>query len=693
MLLAGIAAPLLLGGLGASSFEGDEAIYAEVVREAVDGAWFPLRYNGEPFLYPPLKLWAGALVAAGFGIGEGALRAIDGACGLATILLVHAVAAPLLGRAAAWLSSLLLLGLPNLLFEHGLRSFALDAPLVLLTSAGLLVYLTRRLGSMEGFAGAGFDRRRELRTVAGAGLLLGAACWTKFPVPGLEVVALVAWELLCAPRGARLRGALLAVATGVATLLVYLPAPLLSLASQGGRYLDFLGWHLVQRSLGQVSVGVPDKYYYYNHLRADFGPALWLAVAAGAVAVLWSGWRGSRRGRAVAGFALWAFVVVVFHQAVTAKNAWYLYPAYPAIALLAGAAAGWPLEAAHRRSPVLALVGVGALVAYLGAGVSRSWEQVRAPVSRSDPDRVATYLRALGRPRLCQAAGTDLEAWDYFYLRPHLTRTRVTRDLFDRCDFLLTHDPWRALPAGADGRQFRWLRAHDLDRRPVALVALRGELPPPVRSLAERPVAALWGRVLLADGRTTGVLARSRYWSVEARLRGTGGAPVRAGDPARGAVVWHLVDEPYDYARIPLADAWLPGGQEAALIVSGLADAPLRLLLQPAPTAEAEPQLLEIESEAGRRWTYRVDSEGAIEVELPLVPAEIRGDPQSAGGRAALRIWSTPWVPRALRPGDLDTRHLGLRLLAIDQGDRSLWRLAEIPAGARGRPLTPEAAP
>lgn len=70
ILVIGFGVPMLYSRLGARSLAGDEAIYGVVVREALAGAWQPLRYGGEIFAYPPLKLWINAWVASAWELGE-----------------------------------------------------------------------------------------------------------------------------------------------------------------------------------------------------------------------------------------------------------------------------------------------------------------------------------------------------------------------------------------------------------------------------------------------------------------------------------------------------------------------------------------------------------------------------------------------------------------------------------------------
>lgn len=246
------------------------------------------------------------------------------------------------------------------------------------------------------------------------------------------------------------------------------------------------------------------------------------------------------------------------------------------------------------------------------------------------------------------------------------------------------------LPAGSEGGRVRWLRRFDLRQRPVALVSLRDELPPRVLALSQRPEAALWGRVRLAEQQCDGTLLTSRHFKVRDRLRRSVSSGFFAGVPFRGAVLWHLVDSPFDYARIPFSDAWLPGAQEAALVVAGIALAPLRLLLQPAPTARDEAQMVVIESESRERWTCRMRTNMAVEIGLPTRETALRRNPESGDYSVALRVWCSPWTLHRLQPDSLDTRLLGVRLLAIRQDDREIWRLAGVPVEARGLRIAPD---
>lgn len=651
----------------------------------------PPRYNGEPFPYPQLRIWIGAAVAsmAPVGVGEASLRAVDALLGLATILLLQIAGARLLGWRAATLAALLLPTLPNLMFVHGLRWCGLDAGVIFLTSAGMLCYGVRRVGSLERSSPPRGLDRREATTVVAAGLLFGAACWAKFPVPGLGIVALVVWEIAVARGREKWRGFAIAVATGVVALLVYLPSPWLLWTELGSGYSAFLRWHLLERASGRVSAGSPSPFYYLDRLVADFGPALLLALA-GAVAGLRRLRTGDRRSRALAFAAIWALVVLAFYQAVPARNVWYLYPAYPALALLFGGAVTEIVERLRSRSAWLAALAALLVGAYLLSGLATAWAQVRAPAGKSVPQRIADFLVAAGRPTLCQAAGSPLAAWDHYYLGPLATKFGVDPRELDGCELLLTGDPWSVLAPGEEALRMRWLPTFDLEGPPIALVGLRDPLPPEVLALEDRSERALWGRVLLIGNRSEGELVPSRYWLAREHWPHAEAAVESGGPPSPGAEIWHRLDEPFPAARAPFVDAWLPGGQEAALLVAGLDASPLRLLLEPAPTAADRPQRLRIATPSGRVRFYVIADAGPVAIEVAPAAGDLVGDAGAGEGRLALALWSDPWTPRWDVPGSHDPRHLGVRLLALRQGDREIWRLPGVAPEAAGRALIEE---
>lgn len=135
-------------GLGRTDLGNDEAIYSFAVDKILEtGDWLTPRTSPRvdiAFLEkPPLKFW---IVAAPirFGIlprNEFGFRFWDAFMGALAFLYVFAIGQRLGGPVCAFVSVLLLFVHGPLLFQHGLRSNNMEAPLLLAYAGGLYHYL------------------------------------------------------------------------------------------------------------------------------------------------------------------------------------------------------------------------------------------------------------------------------------------------------------------------------------------------------------------------------------------------------------------------------------------------------------------------------------------------------------------------------------------------------------------------
>lgn len=135
-------------GLGRTDLGNDEAIYSFAVDKILEtGDWLTPRTSPRvdiAFLEkPPLKFW---IVAAPIKVGilprnEFGFRFWDAFMGAIAFLYVFAIARRLGGPVCAFVSVLLLFVHGPLLFQHGLRSNNMEAPLLLAYAGGLYHYL------------------------------------------------------------------------------------------------------------------------------------------------------------------------------------------------------------------------------------------------------------------------------------------------------------------------------------------------------------------------------------------------------------------------------------------------------------------------------------------------------------------------------------------------------------------------
>jgi 4-amino-4-deoxy-L-arabinose transferase-like glycosyltransferase len=134
--------PLFLG-LGASDMRNDEAIYSYAVERILEtGDWLLPRTIPDDFPFlekPPLKFW---MVAAPIAAGmlppdEFGMRAWDALFGALSFVYVFLLGRALGGVVCGGTAVLVLFSLPSLVFEHGLRSNNMEAPLLLAYCGGL----------------------------------------------------------------------------------------------------------------------------------------------------------------------------------------------------------------------------------------------------------------------------------------------------------------------------------------------------------------------------------------------------------------------------------------------------------------------------------------------------------------------------------------------------------------------------
>jgi 4-amino-4-deoxy-L-arabinose transferase-like glycosyltransferase len=344
------AAALLLPGLGALDlWAPDEPRYGQIAEElrsfehGARGLWL-LHLNDEPYTQkPPLYFWLAALAGAIPGrVSELAARLPSALAAIALVALTAAFgrrlfAAP--GRASAahlvdagpWGALVLLTAIR---FAHLGRRVQLDVLLALLETVALYAYW-RLWSSRETAAADG----RLLFLLHGA---IALAVLTKGPVgllPYAVIAVHLAWEgrLDALRRWLPLWGVALAVLPG----LVWL---------SGAVWLAPAGFfeEAIVTNLGPRLIGGGDHdrafYYYLYQLPADFLPWTPLLLFA-----LYLGWHQSRRAPSVTPservdadawrFLLgWLALFVVFFSAMSGKRGSYLLPAFPAAALLCGAA-------------------------------------------------------------------------------------------------------------------------------------------------------------------------------------------------------------------------------------------------------------------------------------------------------------------------------------------------------------------
>jgi 4-amino-4-deoxy-L-arabinose transferase-like glycosyltransferase len=313
----------------------DEAIYSYAVERILDtGDWLTPRSipSDSPFLEkPPLKFW---IVAAGIKSGllplnEAGLRFFDGLFGAIAFVYVFLLGRRLSGPLCGLVAVLVLFTLDPLLFEHGLRSNNMEAPLFLCYCGG--VYHFARWVEAEAL------RKRSRHALAVAAFFV-LGFMTKFVaalfLPPICVVALV-WR----------RDALARVRAGYRDWLV----PIVLVAALtvpwfvyetrlfGRQFWDIIfGTHVYTRFTRSLD---PSHVHVWHH----YFSATWkeiarsgsmVLVATGAVRLTYAAWREELwLARLV---LVWGILPLTLMSFGTSKLLHYAYPFFPPIGLAAG---------------------------------------------------------------------------------------------------------------------------------------------------------------------------------------------------------------------------------------------------------------------------------------------------------------------------------------------------------------------
>lgn len=412
-----LATHILFLNLGASSLRGDEAEHAQIAVEMVlHNHWFPPTYSGRPYLHKPtLKMMAVAGIFACCGIDEYGARFLDALSGVILVLLVFVFGARIWNPRVGAVSSLLLLSSEQLVFRHGLRAGVQDASLALLIAASLLLYFSYVSSA-----------RSHPAALAGATVALGGATLVKGPTALVVVVPTVMLfeifvlspERSAADFSRRLRDVLVLVGTGLGVYALWFSALWCVVGDPMKRstYVNLI----LRNTSGLSPVHVHGLGFYPESLTKDFGPWL-LFLLPGLLA--WARPDGPRDRRAMELFGLWVLVAVGLPSLSVSKLPWYIYPAYPALALLAGRGIEEIFRQGRRR-----IVAAAILTVVVGTGLAvrvRRIERRAAQDKQVSPiARFADYVGEHPEVRLAIRKRVRLNPAEVFYLKSWEERTR-----------------------------------------------------------------------------------------------------------------------------------------------------------------------------------------------------------------------------------------------------------------------------
>jgi 4-amino-4-deoxy-L-arabinose transferase-like glycosyltransferase len=328
LLFAGVLFFLRLGSVGL--FDADEPAYAGAAREMLEtGDWVTPRFNGRlRFDKPILFYWLIALSYQVFGVSEFAVRVWSALAGVLLVLLVAVAGRRWFGEQAGLRAGLAFA--TSMLTALLARAAVTDMLLTLCMTAAWLA-------ALEALARPAEEAGPRVAMLWGG---MALAVLVKGPV-GLLIPAL----------GLSATSVLLREGRVAVRRLVPWWGPLLFLAITGpwyGLVLAENGWSFVEgfvvkhhltRYTGAVSGHAGPIWYYLPVLLVGFFPwspflprALW---TAGGVVRRWSG--HAPADRAIVTGAVWAGTVFLFFSLAGTKLPSYLFPAFPALALLVGA--------------------------------------------------------------------------------------------------------------------------------------------------------------------------------------------------------------------------------------------------------------------------------------------------------------------------------------------------------------------
>lgn len=360
-----------LGWIGLTDV--DEAIFAEATREMVEtGDFVTPRYNGEVrWDKPPAIYWAMAPALKLLGPTPFAARLTSAVAGAILVWLLVAAGTVLLSPAAGrWSGVVTATCLHGFFISH---MSVTDMTLTLLMAAGWLgLFLATARQSPGWFLGAAVALALATLTKGPVAIILPGGSWLLFLLLRRQT-----WRTLGATH----------CWWGFLVYLLLLAPWCLAIYSAHGTafYESFLGYHNLNRlTTTQSGHGGP---VYEFVLIALLGILPWSGFLLAGVS---HAWRRRARHHGFAGYLLlWAGLTIGLFSVSQTKLPNYITPAYPALALLCGAAIAEASAGRGRwRWGGIWLANLAGLIGFGGALMT-------CPVWLP---RITTLTRELGRP-------------------------------------------------------------------------------------------------------------------------------------------------------------------------------------------------------------------------------------------------------------------------------------------------------
>jgi 4-amino-4-deoxy-L-arabinose transferase-like glycosyltransferase len=351
VIIIAFCVPLFVG-LDRRDLENDEAIYSYAVDSILaSGDWLnPILSPFETTRFlekPPLKFW---IVAAPIALGllphnELGFRAWDPLFGSIALLYVFALGRRLEGVVCGLIAVFILFIYSPLLFVHGLRDNAMEAPLFLSYCGGIYHFLqwARTTESTDNTAAT--DRRGWHAAAVMWYFVLGFM--TKFVASVFLPLVLLAATLSNREALRRALGEWRRwLALGALALLVIAPWFIYQYYQEGnGLFRVMFGEHVYRRFTTSLDPGhVHHWNFYYVTMMEQFGysQVTWLVLSGAVVLVANAILRPSLDKLLI---VYWFVIPVALISTGTSKLHHYLYPFLPPVALAAGYGPAWLVSA------------------------------------------------------------------------------------------------------------------------------------------------------------------------------------------------------------------------------------------------------------------------------------------------------------------------------------------------------------
>lgn len=340
--------PLFLG-LGRTDLQGDEAIYSFAVDVILEtGDWLvPKSSPGENTAFlekPPLKFW---IVAAPIRLGllprnEFGLRFWDALFGCWAFLYVFGIGRRLAGPVCGAVAVLILFVHGPLIFDHGLRSNNMEAPLFLAYCGGIYHYL--RWAAADSTAGRGGH-------MAAVAMYFVLGFMTKFVAVLFLPLVLGTASLIIEPYRRRfVRDWRRWLAIGLGALAIMIPWFVFAYAKFGAAlWHSMVGAAVYTRLTFYLDpMHVQPWHFYFVDLYRTFRASESLPlVLPGIILLAAHTWR--RRSPEGIVLLLWGLLPIGMISLTTSKLSHYAYPFLPPLAIAGGYLASWLLVTVQPR--------------------------------------------------------------------------------------------------------------------------------------------------------------------------------------------------------------------------------------------------------------------------------------------------------------------------------------------------------